>query len=90
LVGSFDLQKPVSDITYNVFGGTLNPAQSLGGDREDFVPQKLRMLNKLLYVWLKALPCESKVPVCSQEVLQYGISLFGFVINNCYVGIGAT
>ena len=28
LVGSFDLQKLVPDMTYNVFGGTLNLAQS--------------------------------------------------------------
>jgi len=27
LVGSFDPQKPVPDMTYNVFGGTLNLAQ---------------------------------------------------------------
>jgi len=27
LVGSFDPYKPVPDITYNVFGGTLNIAQ---------------------------------------------------------------
>jgi len=27
LVGSFDLQKPVPDMTYNVFSGTLNPTQ---------------------------------------------------------------
>jgi len=26
LVGSFDPQKPVPDMTYNVFSGTLNPA----------------------------------------------------------------
>jgi len=25
LVGSFDLYKPVPDMTYNAFGGTLNP-----------------------------------------------------------------
>jgi len=29
LVGSFDLYKPVPDMTYNVFGGTLNHAQSI-------------------------------------------------------------
>ena len=28
LVGSFDLYKPVLDMTYNVFRGTLNLAQS--------------------------------------------------------------
>jgi len=28
LVGSFDPLKPVPDMTYNVFGGTLNLAQS--------------------------------------------------------------
>jgi len=27
LVGSFDTQKPVPDMTYNVFGGTLNLVQ---------------------------------------------------------------
>jgi len=26
LIGSFDLQKPVPDMTYNVYGGTLNLA----------------------------------------------------------------
>jgi len=29
LVGSFDPYKPVSDMTYNVFRGSLNPAQSI-------------------------------------------------------------
>jgi len=29
LVGSFDLQKPVPDMTYNVFGGTLSLTQSI-------------------------------------------------------------
>jgi len=29
LVGSFDPQKPVPDMTYNVFSGTLNPTQSI-------------------------------------------------------------
>jgi len=29
LVGSFDPYKPVPDITYNVFGGTLNLALSI-------------------------------------------------------------
>ena len=29
LVGSFDSLKPVPDMTYNVFSGTLNPAQSM-------------------------------------------------------------
>jgi len=28
-VGSFDPQKPVPDMTYNVFSGTLNPTQSI-------------------------------------------------------------
>jgi len=28
-IGSFDLQKLVPDMTYNVFSGTLNPAQSV-------------------------------------------------------------
>jgi len=28
LAGSFDPKKPVSEVTYNVFSGTLNPAQS--------------------------------------------------------------
>ena len=28
LVGSFDPLKPVPDMTYNVFSGTLNPTQS--------------------------------------------------------------
>jgi len=28
-VGSFDPQKPVFDMTYNVFSGTLNPTQSI-------------------------------------------------------------
>jgi len=28
LVGSFDPQKPVPKMTYNVFSGTLNPTQS--------------------------------------------------------------
>jgi len=28
LVGSFDPKKPVPEMTYNVFSGTLNPAQS--------------------------------------------------------------
>jgi len=28
LVGSFDPQKPVPDMTYNVFSGTLNHTQS--------------------------------------------------------------
>ena len=28
-VGSFDPQKPVPEMTYNVFSGTLNPTQSL-------------------------------------------------------------
>jgi len=29
LVGSFDPYKPVPDMTYNVFSGTLNPTQSI-------------------------------------------------------------
>jgi len=29
LVGQFDPQKPVPNMTYNVFGGTLNLAQSV-------------------------------------------------------------
>jgi len=29
LVGSFDPQKPVPEMTYNVFSGTLNPTQSI-------------------------------------------------------------
>jgi len=29
LVGSFDPSKPVSDMTYNVFGGTLSLTQSI-------------------------------------------------------------
>jgi len=29
LVVSFDPQKPVPDMTYNVFSGTLNPTQSI-------------------------------------------------------------
>ena len=29
LVGSFDPQKPVPDMTYNVFSGTLNPTRSI-------------------------------------------------------------
>ena len=29
LVGSFDPYKPVSDMTYNVFGGTLSLTQSI-------------------------------------------------------------
>ena len=29
LVGSFDLLKPVPDMTYNVFGGTLSLTQSV-------------------------------------------------------------
>ena len=28
LVGSFDPQKPVPEMTFNVFSGTLNPTQS--------------------------------------------------------------
>jgi len=28
LVGSFDLLKPIPNMTYNVFSGTFNPAQS--------------------------------------------------------------
>jgi len=28
-VGSFDPQKPVPDMTYNVFSGTLNPTHSI-------------------------------------------------------------
>jgi len=28
-VGLFDPQKPVPDMTYNVFSGTLNPTQSI-------------------------------------------------------------
>ena len=39
-VGSFDLQNPVPDMTYNVFSGTLNPAQSINpeGGHSDDVP----------------------------------------------------
>jgi len=29
LVESFDLQKPIPDMTYNVLSGTLSPAQSI-------------------------------------------------------------
>jgi len=29
LVGSFDSKKTVPEMTYNVFSGTLNPAQSI-------------------------------------------------------------
>jgi len=29
LVGSFDPQKPIPDMTYNVFSGMLNPTQSI-------------------------------------------------------------
>jgi len=29
LIGSFAVQKPVPDMTYNVFGGTLNLTQSI-------------------------------------------------------------
>jgi len=29
LVESFDLQKPIPDMTYNVLSGTLSPAQSV-------------------------------------------------------------
>ena len=29
LVGSFNPYKPVPDMTYNVFSGTLNPTQSI-------------------------------------------------------------
>jgi len=32
LVGSFDPYKPVPDMTYNVFSGTLNPTQSMCND----------------------------------------------------------
>jgi len=34
LVGSFDPYKPVPDMTYNVFNGTLNPTQSINQPSE--------------------------------------------------------
>ena len=38
-VGSFDPYKPVPDMTYNVFGGTLNPNQSINLSGWKVVPQ---------------------------------------------------
>jgi len=35
LVGSYDPYKPVPDMTYNVFGGTLNLAQSINYSKSE-------------------------------------------------------
>jgi len=37
LVGSFDPYKPVPDMTYNVFSGTLNPTQSINQALNDLI-----------------------------------------------------
>ena len=50
LVGSFDVQKLVPDITYNVFVGTLNLAQSIASPLRQKQGQRSTVTRSTPYV----------------------------------------
>jgi len=52
LVGSFDPQKPVPDMTYNVFGGTLSLTQSINHSRHStfWLPDSCLPIMRVCFV----------------------------------------
>ena len=71
LVGSFDRKKTVPEMTYNVFSGTLNPAQSINNAAASFtnwdgihkiihVSRKHHAQSNLHFVITKFTPTEYK------------------------------
>jgi len=52
LVGSFDPYKPVPDMTYNVFGGTLNLTQSSSSQYSDSIQLRTKMQYRLQLQYL--------------------------------------
>jgi len=84
-VGSFDPQKPIPDMTYNVFSGSLNPTQSVSpGEclRLQFSCDCMLMhlTNKIVCILLLLLSCMGLVT--SDETVSPTCSVLLLVANN--------
>jgi len=73
LVESFDLEKPVNDTTYNVFGGTLNLTQS----NQSPVNNHSHLIT--VRHFLCHHPCYSSFSIASSKLITYNV--FGGTLN---------